>query len=130
MRFARHGLFDIKVTEDVMLVDAEGPFNQECIVDYHNAINTCINSFGRRAWKQVINLTDQSLMTPCAEEKLYKSVIDRKGKGLEASAIVIPTLEKSNLVTNQMARIYNKATLRCNFFNTKEAALEWLSTIE
>ena len=55
-----HGIFEVKIEGNLLLVDATGPFNEELIIQYEKALKTCIQSLEASEWNQVITLHQMS----------------------------------------------------------------------
>ena len=89
MKFEEHGVYEMKVEGDLLLVDATGPFNEELINSYRYALESCIHFLEIKQWNQIITLHEMSLFTPEAEEALTQSLIDRKSRGLVFCGVVI-----------------------------------------
>lgn len=130
MIFMEHGVFEVKVDGNLLLVDATGPFNEELIVQYKKALETCIQTLEVSQWNQVIVLHQLSLFTPEAEQVLTNTVINRKSRGLNACAVVLMNVEGESLIKNQMSRCYERARVKYNFTSSIEDANKWLTSLE
>ena len=129
MIFMEHGIFEVKIEGDLLLVDATGPFNEELIIQYEKALETCIHSLEASEWKQVITLHRMSLCTPEAEQVLTDTVVNRKSRGLTACAVVLMNVEGESLIKTQMSRCYDRARVKHNFTTSVHDANEWLATL-
>jgi hypothetical protein len=125
MYFSEHGVFEVKVENQILLVDATGPFNEELIIQYEKALESCIKSLEASEWKQIITLHDFSLFTPEAEKKLTKTLINRRSKGLIACAVVLIKVEAEYLIKAQMSRCYNRADIKHVFTTSLNEAKKW-----
>jgi len=125
MYFSEHGIFEVKVEDKCMLVDATGPFNEELTSRYRSAIESSIQRLESNDWTQIIVLHNMSLFTPEAEELLIKTLVNRKERGLTKSAIVLIDAEGKALITQQMSRIYKTAQVDYRFFSSIEQAKVW-----
>lgn len=130
MKFIEHGIFEIKIEENILLVDATGPFNEELIINYQNALESCIKSLEHKKWNQIITLHQLSVFTPEAELALTKTLINRKSRGLTHCAVVIGDTNYKALLTEQMSRCYCKAEIDHQYFNTLDTAKKWINTPE
>lgn len=83
MKFTEHGIFEIKIEADLLLVDATGPFNEELIKSYQHSLEACIQVLEVTHWNQIITLHQMSVFTPDAEQSLTKTLINRKSRGLK-----------------------------------------------
>jgi hypothetical protein len=129
MIFTEHGLFEVKIAGKLLLVDATGPFNEELLIQYQKALESCIQTLEVSEWNQVITLHQLSLFTPEAEQMLANTLINRKSRGLMASAIVLMDAEGESLIKTQMSRCYNRAEVKHNFTTSIDNAKKWLTTI-
>lgn len=124
MVFEKHGVYSLKVEEQVLIVDATGPFNDELVVSYNHALESCIQKLESTCWGQIVTLHDQSLFTPDAEQTLINSLKKRKARGLRASAVVCNS--PYSIVQSQIGRIYSNADIIHGFYGDEEEALLWL----
>ena len=129
MNFIEHGLFEVKTEDKLLLVDATGPFNDELLVQYENALESCIQYLAISKWNQIITLHQLSLFTPEAEEILTNTLINRRSRGLMASAVVLIDVEGESLIKAQMTRCYNRASIKHNFTSSVYDANKWLATL-
>ena len=129
MVFMEHGLFEVKIEGKLLLVDATGPFNEELLIQYEKALETCIHTLEVSEWNQVIILHQLSLFTPEAEQVLTNTVINRRSRGLIACAIVLINVEGESLIKTQMSRCYDRARVKHNFTTSIHEANKWLATL-
>ncbi|OUR77166.1 hypothetical protein A9Q75_15725 [Colwellia psychrerythraea] len=129
MVFMEHGLFEVKIEGKLLLVDATGPFNEELLIQYEKALETCIHTLEISEWNQVIILHQLSLFTPEAEQVLTNTVINRRSRGLIACAIVLINVEGESLIKTQMSRCYDRARVKHNFTTSIHEANKWLATL-
>ena len=128
MHFQAHGIFEVSVENNWLIVDATGPFNEELLQSYSHSIESCVSKLEASPWQQIIVLHQQSLFTPEAESLLSKTVKNRKTRGLKASAVVLLNVEGGALIQQQLSRVYKGANLPHAFFSNQEAAKSWLSS--
>ncbi len=129
MNFIEHGLFEVKVEGELLLVDATGPFNEELLIEYENSLEACIQNLEVSKWNQVITLNQLSLFTPEAEQVLTNTLINRRSRGLAACAIVLNDVEGESLIKAQMSRCYNRAGVKHNFITSIHDANKWFATV-
>lgn len=129
MVFMEHGLFEVQIEGKLLLVDATGPFNEELLIQYEKALETCIHTLEVSEWNQVIILHQLSLFTPEAEQVLTNTVINRRSRGLIACAIVLINVEGESLIKTQMSRCYDRARVKQNFTTSIQEANKWLATL-
>lgn len=129
MIFMEHGLFEVKIEDKLLLVDATGPFNEELLIQYEKALESCIQTLEVSEWNQIITLHQLSLFTPEAEQVLTNTVINRSSRGLMACAIVLIDAEGESLIKTQMSRCYNRAGVKYYFTTSIHNAKKWLTTL-
>jgi hypothetical protein len=129
MNFKEHGLFEVKIEGKILLVDATGPFNEELIIKYKKALESCIQNLEISKWNQIITLHEFSLFTPEAEQSLTQTLINRRTRGLIASAVVFVDIEGESLIKVQMSNCYNKAGVKHQFMSSVDDAKKWLATL-
>lgn len=129
MRFREHGQFDIETIDNVVIVDAKGPFNKEVIPLYRQAMKDAIASFSGQKWQQIIVIRETSLFTPEAEKALLKTLAYRKSLGLNASAVVMLDCDAVALTKQQLTRCYNRYDIEHDFFDSIEEAKQWLANL-
>jgi hypothetical protein len=76
MIFMEHGLFKVKVEGKLLLVDATGPFNEELLIKYQKALESCIQTLELSEWNQIITLHQLRLFTPEAEQVLTHTMVN------------------------------------------------------
>lgn len=130
MQFTSHGVFSVKAEKQRLYVDATGPFNEELALEYKHALNACVDALQGTVWDQVIVLHKLSLMTPDAEQVLKQTLLERKSKGLRASAVIIEQGDGRNLVAQQFKRAYDFADIQSEFFENELDAISWLTSLQ
>ncbi len=129
MKFIEHGIFEVRTEEQLLLVDATGPFNEELIISYQKSLESCIQSLQETEWNQIITLHCMSVFTPKAADALTETLINRKSRGLQRSAVVYGDVDCKVMLVEQIGRCYKKAEVGYQFFNTLEKAQEWIKSI-
>ena len=129
MSFTVHGLFEVKVEGKILLVDAIGPFNEELIIEYKRALESCIQNLEVSKWNQIIILHELSLFTPEAEKALIKTLNNRRTRGLIACAIILVDVEGESLIKAQLSHCYNKTDVKHQFMSSIDDAKKWFSTV-
>lgn len=122
MFFAEHGEFEVKVEDNILFVDATGPFNEELVKQYEKCLELCIQKLEKAKWNQIISLHKYSLFTPEAEHKLTQTLKNRKERGLVASVVVLHNTEGESLIKAQMSRCYESADIRFEFASSIDDA--------
>ena len=129
MYFTEHGVFEVKIEDNILLVDATGPFNEELIIQYEKALESCINILETSKWNQIITLHQFSLFTPEAEQRLTQSLKNRRSRRLVACVVVLKNIEGESLIKEQMSRCYKCAGVKHEFATSVHDANRRLATI-
>ncbi|NVK54391.1 MAG: hypothetical protein HWE26_02145 [Alteromonadaceae bacterium] len=124
IRFNRqHGEFSLIMSEELVLVNAEGPWNKECIEHFGLVYAKTVYSSGHHRWADIVYLRGESLLVPDAESDL-KIRIERAISAGLAKVFIIT--EKSTVVTAakmQLQRIYTGFDVELVFVDSVEAAI-------
>ena len=128
MKFIEHGVFNIKIISNQLLVDAIGPFNEEVVSLYKATLESCIQELENSQWHQIITLHQTSLFTPEAEYILTKSLVDRKARGLHSCSLITVDVDFESLVKEQMSRCYNNAGVEHQYFESIAKAQTWIAS--
>jgi hypothetical protein len=128
MVFIEHGVFKIEIESKLLLVDATGPFNEELTIKYESDLESCMQNLEVSKWNQIITLHKLSLFTPEAEQALTRALINRRARGLIASAVVLINIEGESLIKTQMSHCYDKAGVKYKFMSSINDAKKWLVT--
>ena len=128
MKFEQHGVYEVEVKDQILLVDARGPFNDTTLESYRADVKKAVLHLSASDWGQIIVLRGQSLFTPDAEQILYESTCWRIEHGLNASSVVMIEPDAEELIRAQMSRIYARANLPHHFAADIPAAKQWLKS--
>lgn len=123
--FAPHGEYRISLEDNLLLVEAKGPFNSEIVVNYAADMEWAVKQVVA-PWAQLIILHQEGLFTPNAEKQMYSTISARKELGLSASAIVIIGASARFAMEMQISRIYNDLQVKHQYFDSEKEAREWL----
>jgi hypothetical protein len=128
MKFEEHGIYEITVENNLLLVDATGPFNEELIISYRKALEAAIKLLEVGKWNQIITVRETSIFTPEAELALSNSLKERKLRGLLRSCVIVGELNSRAIAIKQMSRCYLYAEIENQFFTTFAEAKQWLNS--
>ena len=130
MEFRSHGEYHIKVLDDVLFIDAKGPFNHEVVQDFQRSLHTAVKMLEAKPhWYQVAVLHDMSIFTPDAMEELIQVMRWRMSKGLIASAVVTGQVVGKQLATKQIGDMYSELGMTFDFFDSEDDARQWIDTL-
>jgi len=124
-RFAPHGEYKISVENNLLLVEAKGPFNSEIVANYTADMALAVKQVDA-PWGQLIVLHQEGLFTPSAEKQMYGTISARKDLGMCASGIVIIGASAKFAIEMQISRIYNDLQVKHQYFDNEKEARDWL----
>ena len=123
--FAPHGEYRISVENNMLLVEARGPFNNEIVANYSADMALAVKQVAA-PWSQLVILHQEGLFTPSAEKQMYSTVSARKDLGMCASGIVIIGASARFAIEIQISRIYNDLQVKHQYFDNEKEARDWL----
>lgn len=130
MEFRSHGEYHIKVLDDVLYIDAEGPFNSEAVHDFQANIGKAVTLLeAKPRWYQLAILHNMSIFTEAAIADLVEVARWRMSKGLVASAVVTRDVVGVQLARKQLGDMYRQLGMEHQFFDTENAAIQWIDTV-
>lgn len=130
MMLAAHGHYELNFEDNILYVEAQGPFNKEVLANYHHDIETLITKITaenkHRKWALLAIFHGNSILTPEAESALIATAKYRAEHGMIASANIFKESIHTDLQQTQFARIYQEAKVRNHFFSDEKSAKDWL----
>ncbi|OUS39434.1 hypothetical protein A9R01_01600 ['Osedax' symbiont bacterium Rs2_46_30_T18] len=125
--YPAHGLHKIELKDNILTVEARGPFNDEQVQNYQAQLqHTLGNICG--PWGQLNLLHQDCLFTPQAERAMYQTIEFRKQRGVCAIAVVFITPGPNSITEQQLTRIYQHFNIAHAYFINENDALIWLNT--
>ena len=126
MHYSAHGSYAIEQQENVLLVDAQGPFNEVTAAQYHKEIKEITEQMSGEPWGSLITFRGNSIFTPDAEQQLIETTRYRQKKGMIAIAVVILNSAYADMQQMQLQRIYQDCQIDFHVFSDNESAKLWL----
>lgn len=127
-----HGHYQLNFENNILYVEAQGPFNKEVLANYHQDIErliTKITTENKNAkWALLAIFHGNSILTPEAESALITTAKYRAQHGMIASANIFKNSIHTDLQQTQFARIYQEAKVRNHFFSDEKSAKSWLKS--
>jgi hypothetical protein len=124
-----HGSFIVTRCGNVMLTQAYGPWNRECVdglvLDYRDK---SIDMHGSN-WGDIVVLEGESLLTPDAESLLAERISAVRHLGLTHLALVLESSLVKSTTRNQLDVVYRQTGVDFSFFDTYEEAKVWLTNL-
>jgi len=127
MQYSAHGRYIIEQKDNILLVDAQGPFNEITAEKYHQDIKQLTEKMTGEPWGSLITFRGNSVFTPEAEEQLRETTQYRQEKGMIAIAVVILNSAYADMQQMQLQRIYHDCEIEFHVFSDSESATVWLN---
>ena len=122
----QHGEFSLMMNQDVVLTNAVGPWNLECIEQFGIDYATSVYSAKTTKWADIIMLQGESLLIPEAEKDLQVRIARAVETGLSHVAVVMCKSEVKTTAKLQMKRLYRNLPAELAFFDTLNEAIDWV----
>lgn len=122
-----HGSYVIEQQKNILLVDAQGPFNEVTAEKYHQDIKQVTESMSGEPWGSLITFRGNSIFTPEAEQQLKETTQYRQKKGMIAIAVVILNSAYADMQQMQLQRIYHDCEIAFHVFSNSNSASDWLN---
>ncbi|GLX79015.1 hypothetical protein tinsulaeT_23550 [Thalassotalea insulae] len=126
MKLAAHGSYKIEPQDNILLVDAHGPFNEVTAQAYVQEMYQACDNFAGRTWGILVTFYGNSIFTPDAEQALIDVTRYRMNKGMIANASVILNSNSADIQQMQLRRIYQTCNLPFHVFSDIDSAKNWL----
>ena len=130
MEYPAHGSYTIEKNERIMLINAQGPFNDITTEQYQQDFKTLISQMSGKAWALLLSINADGIFIPEAEQRLKDTTQYRMENGMVAIAVVITDSRPyTDMLQMQLQRIYQSCDLTFNFFSDTENAKNWLDNL-
>jgi hypothetical protein len=126
MELDAHGIYILKKAENILYVDAYGPFNEITTQQYAKDIDEYSYKFHNKNWVSLTTFYGDSIFTPAAENSLISTLQGSSSKGLLAHASIILESNCRDLQYMQLKRIHLKANIAFDTFTDVCSAEKWL----
>lgn len=127
MDLAAHGSYTIEQQDNILLVDARGPFNDVILAQYKIDMEKVCQKMAGQAWASLVTYYGNSVFTPDAEKSLIDITKYRVKHGMVANASVIINSHHADLQQMQLRRVYQASDIIFHVFSDVDSAKEWLS---
>ncbi len=127
MKYSAHGSYTIEQQNNILIVDAQGPFDEVTAERYHQDIMQLTENMSNKPWGSLITFRGTSVFTPEAEVQLRKTTLYRQKKGMIAIAAVILDNAYADIQQMQLQRIYQDFQMEFHVFSDTDSATTWLN---
>lgn len=127
MTNANHGSYNLSKTDNILVVEAQGPFDDITVNQYLNDIKVLIEDIKHEPWATLAIFKGNGIFTPEAEQALIDITRQRMQNNMIAIATVIQQSYQADLQQMQLTRIYQSCNVVFNFFSDASVAKNWLN---
>ncbi|MBL0710336.1 MAG: hypothetical protein JJV99_04915 [Colwellia sp.] len=127
MQYSAHGSYSIKKEGNILLVDAQGPFNEITSQQYYQDIKDHTEKMSSAPWASLVFFKGNGVFTPDAEQGLIDTTHYRVNNGMIVIAAVINNTPHADILQMQLQRIYQNCEIPFNFFSDSTHAKLWLN---
>jgi len=122
-----HGDFEVGKHQQILLLSARGPWNDEALKNGSKKLANLIRTLDLTSpWGQISCLYGESLMPPTAYQYFVEQSKYRKKLGLKALAVIIKETDIANTIKRQLNEAFEIVGLKYEFFDSVEASAKWL----
>lgn len=126
MEYTAHGSYQIKLEDNILHVEAYGPFNEVFSKQYYQEMKSLMRELADQPWATLVTYHGNGIFTPEAEQELTELTQIRAEHGMVANASVLKNSIHTDMQHMQLARIYDAANIPCHVFSEQNAAQSWL----
>jgi hypothetical protein len=126
MQPSEHDHYTIEHCDNILIVDAKGPFNEESAKQYHQDTTELVEKMSGAPWGSLVTFRGNSIFTPDAEQQLTETTRYRQSKGMIAIAVVIINSAYADIQQMQLQRIYRDCNIIFHVFSDNNTAKLWL----
>ena len=128
MKLADLGSFTIEHQDNILTVDARGPFTQEIMEQFQQDMVIVSAKMKGQPWGSLVTYYGNAVFSPEAEEALIEITKYRVQHDMIANVTVILESTHADLQQMQLKRIYQTCNVVFHVFSDIEAAKAWLKT--
>ncbi|MBL4940292.1 MAG: hypothetical protein JKY81_01365 [Colwellia sp.] len=128
MQYPAHGRYSIERQNNILLIDAQGPFNDVVTEQYHQDIMLITKKMSSNPWASLVSFKGNGVFTPDAEHNLIETTHYRVKNGMVAVAAVILDSAYADILQMQLQRIYQSCQIQFHFFSDTKNARKWLDS--
>lgn len=120
------GEYTIQREGNLLIIDAQGPFDEAIAKQYHQDMINITDNFNGAFWASLVTYRGNGIFPPEAERSLIETTAYRVQRGLIATAAVIIESNQADLQQMQLRRIYQNYRIPFHVFSDVENARSWL----
>jgi len=121
--FSKHGCCNISHEENIIMMDAEGPWNDEFFVEMHHKLLGVVGQIDINNYAILVTLIGESIAT---SDSLITHENHVKSGNAKAIAFNLAYCDTPLITEMMFTKIYNSNNLKNKFFNDTASAKSWL----
>lgn len=125
----QHGDFVLTMANDIVLVNARGPWNKECVENFGVAYAGSVYQSAKLRWADIVMLTGESLLVPDAEAALRVRIERAAMAGLAQVFVVTERSSVAATSTRQIKALYAGLPVTLEIVNTLDSAVQRCSEL-
>lgn len=122
------GSYRIEQQNNILLIDAQGPFDDVVTEQFHKDIKVITQKMRDTPWASLVSFNGNGVITFDAEQNLIETTQYRVDNGMVAIAAVIIDSAYADILQMQLQRIYQSCSVQFNFFSDSKNAQRWLDS--
>jgi len=122
-KFASHGQFKISLDGNIVIIEAEGPWNGEFFVNMHRSLAEQVGKLNTDNYALLVVLKGEAVATFDSIEVHNKYV---RAGNTKAIAISLECCETPSIAKALFQRVYEENNLPHQFFSESASAKEWV----
>ncbi|PCI62350.1 MAG: hypothetical protein COB35_03920 [Gammaproteobacteria bacterium] len=127
MELHAHGSYHLNFENNILHIEAQGPFNETVLEKFHHDTHEIIKKHRAKKWASLVTYRGNGIFTPDAENALLKLMKHRARNGMIANASVLKESVHPDLQQTQLTRVYQAAKIHSHFFSEEKSAKNWLT---
>jgi hypothetical protein len=127
MKLSKHGEYNIEADNNILVVDAHGPFTDQLSQQYVKDMYAACKQFSGQPWGLLVTFYGNSIFSPESVQSLIEVTKYRMKHGMIANACIILQSETADLQQVQLQHIYQVCNCTFNVFCDVDSARSWLS---
>lgn len=122
-KFATHGQYKILLEGNIVIIEAEGPWNGEFFVNMHRSLAEQVSKLNTDNYALLVVLKGEAVATYDSIQVHNKYV---RAGNTKAIAISLEYCETPSIAQTLFQRVYEENNLPHQFFSESASAKEWL----
>ena len=120
----QHGDFALTMVNDIVLVNAKGPWNTECVENFGLTYAGTVYKSGMLRWADIVVLDGESLLVPEAERALTERIGRATAAGLVQVYIVTEKSRTAATSVRQIKKLYEPHNINVEYVTELDIAID------